>query len=175
MTTLDRARSIIGDYEELLRGELPEGAILYDVHTHLGHDIDGSRATYEERWRSSTETGSLARSRSASTSTTACPGSASERPNARARGALGRASRPFVRLDLTAQPVEEARRCLDLGARGIKLHPRAQAFALDDERLGPIFELALERGVPILIHGGRGLHRSQSRSVTSSTATKGCS
>jgi uncharacterized protein len=64
---------------------------------------------------------------------------------------------PFVRLDLTAQPLEEARRCLDLGARGIKLHPRAQAFALSDERLQPIFELAVERDVPILIHGGRGL------------------
>jgi hypothetical protein len=64
---------------------------------------------------------------------------------------------PFVRLDLVEHPVDEARRCLDLGARGIKLHPRAQAFALDDERLGPIFELAVERSVPILIHGGRGL------------------
>jgi hypothetical protein len=64
---------------------------------------------------------------------------------------------PFVRLDLVKRPLEEARRCLDLGARGIKLHPRAQAFALDDARLGPIFELAVERSVPILIHGGRGL------------------
>ena len=64
---------------------------------------------------------------------------------------------PFVRLDLTKGPLEEARRALDLGARGIKLHPRAQAFALDDERLEPIFALAVERSVPILIHGGRGL------------------
>ena len=64
---------------------------------------------------------------------------------------------PFVRLDLTTQPLEEARRCLDLGARGIKLHPRAQAFALSDERLQPVFALAVERSVPILIHGGRGL------------------
>jgi hypothetical protein len=53
--------------------------------------------------------------------------------------------------------VDEARRALDRGAHGIKLHPRAQAFALDDERLGPIFALACERSVPILIHGGRGL------------------
>jgi hypothetical protein len=64
---------------------------------------------------------------------------------------------PFVRLDLTARPLDEAHRCLDLGARGIKLHPRAQAFALSDERLQPIFALAVERDVPILIHGGRGL------------------
>ena len=48
-------------------------------------------------------------------------------------------------------------RCLDLGARGIKLHPRAQRFLLNDERLAPVFALAAERRVPILIHGGRGL------------------
>src|SRR5205823_3064458 len=51
----------------------------------------------------------------------------------------------------------EAERCLALGARGIKLHPRAQRFLLNDERLAPVFELAAERKVPILIHGGRGL------------------
>ena len=64
---------------------------------------------------------------------------------------------PFVRLDLVEHPLEEAVRCLDLGARGIKLHPRAQGFLLNDERLEPVFALAAERGVPILIHGGRGL------------------
>src|ERR1700747_134299 len=63
---------------------------------------------------------------------------------------------PFVRLDLAEQPSEEAPRCLDLGARGIKLHPRAQRFLLNDERLAPIFALAAERRIPILIHGGGG-------------------
>ena len=43
---------------------------------------------------------------------------------------------PFVRLDLNEEPIEEATRCLDAGARGIKLHPRAQGFLLNDERLG---------------------------------------
>jgi predicted TIM-barrel fold metal-dependent hydrolase len=64
---------------------------------------------------------------------------------------------PFVRLDLNESPIEEATRCLDLGARGIKLHPRAQKFTATDERLGPVFRLASERRVPILIHAGRGL------------------
>ncbi len=64
---------------------------------------------------------------------------------------------PFVRLDLNEKPVEEAIRCLDLGACGIKLHPRAQKFDATDGRLRPVFELAAERRVPILIHGGRGL------------------
>jgi hypothetical protein len=62
-----------------------------------------------------------------------------------------------VRLDLDEGPVEEATRCLDLGARGIKLHPRAQRFLPDDPRLEPVFALAAERRVPVLIHGGRGL------------------
>jgi uncharacterized protein len=64
---------------------------------------------------------------------------------------------PFARLDLSEEPIAEAERCLDLGARGIKLHPRAQKFLLDDERLAPVFAVAAERRVPILIHGGRGL------------------
>ncbi|HEY6068264.1 MAG TPA: amidohydrolase family protein, partial [Gaiellaceae bacterium] len=59
--------------------------------------------------------------------------------------------------DLTEDPISEAIRVLDAGARGIKLHPRAQKFLLNDERLSPIFELAADRKVPILIHGGRGL------------------
>ena len=39
---------------------------------------------------------------------------------------------PFVRLSLDEDPLGEAERCLALGARGIKLHPRAQAFRVDD-------------------------------------------
>src|SRR6187455_208414 len=81
---------------------------------------------------------------------------ANDRTLAHAKRSGGRMI-PFVRLDLSEEPIEEARRCLDLGARGIKLHPRAQRFLLNDERLAPVFELAAERGVPILIHGGRGL------------------
>ena len=53
-------------------------------------------------------------------------------------------------------PGGEAERCLAAGARGIKLHPRAQAFALVG-LCEPIFALAEQAGVPILIHAGRGL------------------
>ena len=64
---------------------------------------------------------------------------------------------PFVRLDLSAEPVDEATRCLDLGARGIKLHPRAQTLPPQRRPARAVFALAAERRVPILIHGGRGL------------------
>jgi len=64
---------------------------------------------------------------------------------------------PFVRLDLKrvadrgGPPLPGRRRSW------IKLHPRAQKFTATDERTGTRFEIAAERRVPILIHGGRGL------------------
>ena len=64
---------------------------------------------------------------------------------------------PFVRLSLDEDPLGEAERCLDRGARGIKLHPRAQAFTVNDPRLETVFALAHERKLPVLIHAGRGL------------------
>jgi uncharacterized protein len=64
---------------------------------------------------------------------------------------------PFCRLDPHDAPLEEARRCLDAGARGIKLHPRAEGFNLDHPALQPVFALAHERRLPILCHAGRGI------------------
>jgi uncharacterized protein len=158
VTTLDRANAIVESYEAELRAELPRDAYLFDAHTHLGDDIDGMHGSYEEL------TGLLDRYGFAGAFVFCLDEPDREPafcvPNDRTLAHAGRSDGrliPFVRLDLTASPLEEARRALDLGARGIKLHPRAQAFALDDERLGPIFELAAERSVPILIHGGRGL------------------
>ncbi|MDP9384192.1 MAG: amidohydrolase family protein, partial [Actinomycetota bacterium] len=46
---------------------------------------------------------------------------------------------------------------LDAGARGIKLHPRAEAFSLDAPAAHDLAALADARGVPILLHAGRGI------------------
>ena len=64
---------------------------------------------------------------------------------------------PFCRLDPAEAPLEEAHRCLSAGARGIKLHPRAQDFDFDGEEMAGIFDIAESARVPILIHAGRGL------------------
>src|SRR5438552_15704397 len=141
-----------------LRRELPEGADIFDAHVHLGHDIDGFRGDYEELER-------IQQRFEISRAFVFCLDEPDRHPAFRAANnrTLEHAERsggrliPFVRLDLSESPVEEATRCLDLGARGIKLHPRAQRFFLNDERLAPVFELAADRRVPILIHGGRGL------------------
>src|SRR4051812_48300299 len=64
---------------------------------------------------------------------------------------------PYCRLDPGDDPVREAERCLAAGARGIKLHPRAEEFRLADPRADGIFALAHERRLPVIVHAGRGI------------------
>ena len=153
-----RAVDLVARYDEELARVLPAGAEIFDAHLHLGNDIDGMVGDYEQLLGTMDHYG-------VSRAFVFCldepdrhPGfsAANDRTLAFAERSQGRLI-PFVRLDLNESPLEEARRCLDAGARGIKLHPRAQRFQATDERLGPVFELSAERRVPILIHGGRGL------------------
>jgi predicted TIM-barrel fold metal-dependent hydrolase len=153
-----RALELVERWREELQRLLPAGVDIFDAHLHLGHDIDGMVGDYEQLEQLMAEYG-ISRAfmfcldepdRHPSFS------AANDRTLAYAERSNGRLI-PFVRLDLNESPLEEARRCLDAGARGIKLHPRAQKFTATDERLGPAFALAAERRVPILIHAGRGL------------------
>jgi predicted TIM-barrel fold metal-dependent hydrolase len=154
---LERAQALIDREEGELWSLVPEGTELFDAHTHTGTDIDGFVAPPEEldaflaRWRMTR-------------AFTFCLDEPDRHPAFRAANdrTLAAAERfprlvPFVRLDLVENPVEEATRCLDRGAQGIKLHLRAQKIDLADAKLAEIFALAAERSVPILIHGGRGL------------------
>jgi len=156
--TLDRARALVARWDEELHRELPAGAEIFDAHVHLGNDIDGMAGRYEELLRIMDSYGVRRTFMFCMDEPDRHP--AFRAPNDRtlefAERSEGRLI-PFVRLDLSETPIEEAERCLDRGARGIKLHPRAQRFLLNDERLAPVFALAAERRVPILIHGGRGL------------------
>jgi uncharacterized protein len=152
------ALELMDRYDAEARRLIPAGADIFDAHLHLGHDIDGMVGDYGQLEANMAKYG-ISRAfmfcldepdRHPSFSV------ANDRTLAFAERSGGRLI-PFVRLDLDESPIEEARRCLDAGARGIKLHPRAQKFTACDERLAPVFEIAAERRVPILIHGGRGL------------------
>lgn len=153
-----RALELVEQWHRELRELLPAGADIFDAHLHLGHDIDGMVGDYDQLVE-------LMDSYGISRAFMFCLDEPDRHPSFTAANdrTLAFAERsdgrliPFVRLDLNESPIEEARRCLDAGAHGIKLHPRAQKFTSTDERLGPVFELAAERRVPILIHAGRGL------------------
>jgi uncharacterized protein len=155
---LERAQSLIAGYDDALARELPEHAEIFDAHVHLGNDVDGMAGVYDDLERLNDRYGISRCFMFCMDEVDRHPAfrAANDRTLEYARRSGGRLI-PFVRLDLAEEPIEEATRCLDAGARGIKLHPRAQRFLLNDERLAPVFALAAERGVPILIHGGRGL------------------
>jgi predicted TIM-barrel fold metal-dependent hydrolase len=136
----------------------PPGADVIDAHTHLGLDEDGRSLTREQ----------LLAQLDAAGASRACvfPLHDPERkpaysvPNDRVLAWAGESDGrlvPFCRLDPAEAPLQEAHRCLSAGARGIKLHPRAQDFDFDGEEMAGIFDVAESARVPILIHAGRGL------------------
>lgn len=136
----------------------PEGAEIFDAHTHLGLDEDGRSLTLEQLLGMLDDAGARR----------ACvfPLHDPERrpayrvPNDRvlrwSEESEGRLI-PFARLDPAEEPIVEGERALAAGAKGIKLHPRAQAFSFDGPEMDGIFSLAGEARVPILIHAGRGM------------------
>ncbi len=136
----------------------PADAEVIDAHTHLGLDEDGRSLTLAQLLAQLDDAGARR----------ACvfPLHDPERrpaysvPNDRviawASESEGRLT-PFCRLDPAEDPIAEGERCLSGGARGIKLHPRAQDFVFDGPEMRAIFALADSARVPILIHAGRGL------------------
>ncbi len=150
----DALAPFVADAERLL----PAGAEVFDAHTHLGLDEDGRSLTLEQLLSQLDDAGARR----------ACvfPLHDPERrpayrvPNDRVLAWAGESDGrliPFARLDPAEGAVAEGERCLAAGARGIKLHPRAQAFAFDGPEMDGIFALAEEARVPILIHAGRGM------------------
>lgn len=151
----DRARS--GFDAELAALRPPDCEVL-DVHTHLGRDEDGAELALPTllAWLD------LAGARRACVFPLHDPDRrpAYRVPNDRIlRCAAESQDRllPFCRLDPADDPLAEGERCLAAGARGIKLHPRAERFAVDDENVNGIFALAEQARVPILIHAGAGM------------------
>jgi predicted TIM-barrel fold metal-dependent hydrolase len=131
------------------------GIELFDVHTHTGsNDPDGNKCTADELIAGL----ELADARAVVFTTQEPDGypAANDRILEEAAASDDRLV-PFLRLDPADDPLAEAERMLGRGARGIKLHPRAERFRLDDERLEPVFALADERRLPIIVHAGRGI------------------
>jgi uncharacterized protein len=64
---------------------------------------------------------------------------------------------PFMRLNPNGPWEDEYERCRDRGHRGIKLHPRAQDFALDAPAAMEIYARAAADRLPVLVHTGYGM------------------
>jgi predicted TIM-barrel fold metal-dependent hydrolase len=139
------------------RQHLPAGAEIWDAHTHTGsNDPDGVRGT-SVRLLAKLDGASQAGAVVMSSQDPDGYSAANDRVFDEASNSSGRLL-PFLRVDprLGPKALVEAERCLDAGHRGIKLHPRAEQFELSDPTVRLLAELATERGVPILVHAGRG-------------------
>ena len=137
-----------------LAGQVP-GLDVIDVHTHIGqNDPDGFTSTTQELCDGLDTIGARG-----VVFAMREPGGyppANDTVIAEAAASDGQLT-PFLRLDPEDAPLAETERALGAGARGIKLHPRGEAFELDHPALVDVFALAGERRLPVLVHAGRGI------------------
>lgn len=128
---------------------------LIDAHTHVGqHDPDTMRCSPEELL------GMVDEARATAVVFALHEPDGYRQPNADVLAAAAASDGrlvAFARLDPNDDPLEEARRGLDAGARGFKLHPRAEQFPLDAPGLAEVWALADEQRLPVLVHAGRGI------------------
>jgi len=140
-------------YDRLVE-DLP-GLRLFDAHTHIGaDDPDGFRSAAPDLVASLATVG--ARGVVFPMQEPGGYPAANDRVLEASAASEGRLV-PFCRLDPAHDPVAELERCLAAGARGVKLHPRAESFSLADPQVEGIFAIAAERRLPVLVHAGRGI------------------
>jgi hypothetical protein len=149
------ADDLLRPWHDSLVASLPPIAS-FDAHTHTGsNDPDGYRCSPEQLLDSLGEIDSRAAVFTMHEPDGYPPANDRILEEAAASGGV---LVPFCRLDPHSDgAAAEAERCLDAGARGIKLHPRAERFRLEEPETEPIFAVANERGVPVLVHAGRGI------------------
>jgi uncharacterized protein len=146
---------LVEPWRELVLEQVP-GADLFDAHTHLGqNDPDGMSQTREELLATLDSAGARGAFVFPMHEPNGYP-PANDAVLESARNADGRLV-PFCRVNPHADALAEAKRCLDAGAQGIKLHPRAEQFTLDHPAVRSLAKLAHERSLPMLIHAGRGI------------------
>lgn len=141
---VDHARRVAGPAE------------VRDGHTHVGDtDPDGRHITAEAQAEAQQVAGNVG----AVVMSNANPAGYDE-ANARIMTLPDRVWTgfvPFCRIDPNHDGPDAVERWVSQGAKGVKLHPRAERFALDDPGVGPVLAAAADAAVPVLVHAGRGI------------------
>jgi predicted TIM-barrel fold metal-dependent hydrolase len=153
--TLVDITTLLKPWNDVVLDQAP-GLALFDAHTHIGqNDPDGLKQQPQELIASLR----MANARGAFVFPMHEPDGyppANDAVLAAAHESDGLLV-PFCRVNPHDDALREAERCVDAGARGIKLHPRAEQFTLDHPAVKQLAALANERRLPILIHAGRGI------------------
>jgi len=147
---------LLRPWAEIVQAQVP-GVRLFDAHTHLGqNDPDGMHQSPEELVEILQRSGACGCFVFPMHEPDGYP-PANDMVISAAAEAPERLLVPFCRVDPHDGAVAEAERSLQAGARGIKLHPRAEQFPLDHPVVRELFSIVHERSLPILIHAGRGI------------------
>jgi uncharacterized protein len=131
-----------------------DGIRPFDVHAHTGIDVDGTARTCEEH------VADLEAIDGHSVIFPLCVTTGYATENQRVVEECERHPDrlvPFARLDPRVASPQDAAEALASGARGFKLHPRAEDFRLDHPGVETIASVAAEARVPVLIHAGAGV------------------
>ena len=134
------------------------GVELFDAHTHLGqNDPDGMQPDARASCVDAARGGRRPRRvRVPDARARRLP--AGQRRGARGRPRHRRAADPVLPRGPTRRAAAPRPSAASTpGARGIKLHPRAEEFTLDHPQVRSLVALAHERRLPVLIHAGRGI------------------
>jgi len=127
----------------------------FDAHTHIGvNDPDTFKCTAEQLLAALATTGGRAVAFPMHEPDGYVP--ANDHVIEAAAASDGRLV-AFCRVNPRDDAVAEARRSIANGARGIKLHPRAERFGLNEPGVREIVEVAHEERLAVLIHAGRGI------------------
>src|SRR3954454_18781718 len=149
------ADAILKPWFDRLRDDLP-GVSLFDAHTHVGqNDPDGFKQTPAELLEALDVVGAKALVFPMHE-----PDGYGEANDFVMRAVAESGGR--LRALCRVQPkdprcVDEARRCLDAGVNGVKLHPRAEQFTLSEPSVRELVAVAHEHKATVLIHAGRGI------------------
>ena len=149
---------LVSAWHQVSSAILPSGTDVWDAHTHEGqNDPDGVVGTAPRLLEKLDEAGHRGAVLISSMEPT---GYAT--PNDRIRGIAADSNGrliPYLRVDPRrgSAAVAEAERSLANGSRGIKMHPRGEAFSVGDPTVASIGRVAAAHGVPILFHAGRGI------------------
>ena len=145
---------------EWVQRKIPAGTRVFDVHAHIGADVDGRKMS-ADGMKSRMDAANVSRA-------IVFP---LNDPNARddysgpndyvwtAYQKHPDAFVPFFRLNPHKDYEVEFGRCVERGFMGLKLHPVSQEFELDDERVVRLFEMAAEADLPVLVHAGFAMQR----------------
>lgn len=126
----------------------------FDAHAHTGLDADGTARSCEQH------VAALDAVDGRSVIFPLCVTSGYEAENRRVLAECARHPErlvPFARLDPHVVSAREASAALEAGAKGFKLHPRAEDFRLDHPGVATIVAVAAAAHAPVLIHAGAGV------------------